>query len=169
MHGDPPSERYRIVALDEAEGASEETVLEFWGRHRALPPGADRGRAEEVALVALDETGELAAVCTVFLKHSPQLGMDLWSFRTFVAPDHRQEALARALLRGVKADLEQRFVAGVETRAPGMLVEVENEILKRARNQGIWPNTRFVFIGENAKGDHIRVYYFPGARVPRGG
>ena len=33
-------------------------------------------------------------------------------------------------------------------------------------NQAKWMPTEFTFIGENAKGDHVRVHYFPGARAP---
>ncbi len=32
----------------------------------------------------------------------------------------------------------------------------------------LWLPADFTFIGENAKGDHVRVHYFPGAHVPAG-
>ncbi len=38
--------------------------------------------------------------------------------------------------------------------------------MKRHLNNAYWPPSDFTFIGENQRGHHRRVHYFPGARVP---
>ena len=91
----------------------------------------------------------------------------MWHIRTFVGRDHRRGALGTLLLRGTRQHLEQRFVSGADIRAPGIMLELENPEVKRAKNEAVWPpGMRWTFIGENARKDHIRVCYFPGARAP---
>jgi hypothetical protein len=50
-------------------------------------------------------------------------------------------------------------------------MEIENPEVKAARSEAVWsadwaPGVRYTFIGENEKGDHVRVHWFPGALVP---
>jgi hypothetical protein len=66
----------------------------------------------------------------------------------------------------VRDHLEQRFISGENTQATGILMEVENEGLKTYFNRALWLPLEMNFIGENSRGDHVRVRYFPGARVP---
>jgi hypothetical protein len=37
------------------------------------------------------------------------------------------------------------------------------------RNKALWLPADFTFIGENELGAHVRVHWFPGARVPTPG
>ena len=46
------------------------------------------------------------------------------------------------------------------------IYEVENEGLKRHFDDALSLPTDFTFIGENQRGDHVRVHYFPGALAP---
>jgi hypothetical protein len=62
--------------------------------------------------------------------------------------------------------LERRFTSGEDTRGLGILYEIENELLKTYLNKGRWVPSDFTFIGENKRGDHVRVHYFDGAKVP---
>jgi hypothetical protein len=55
----------------------------------------------------------------------------------------------------------------LDPRGIGIIYEVENEGLKRHFPLALWLPTEFTFIGENAKGDHVRVHYFPGALAPK--
>jgi hypothetical protein len=66
----------------------------------------------------------------------------------------------------VRDHLEQRFVDGEDTRATGMAYEIENDGLKSYFNRALWLPLRCYFIGANSRGDHVRVHYFRGARVP---
>lgn len=164
-------ERYRLLHFSEAEAIGEEDVIEFWEREQALPRDQARERVREVAIVALEERGRVVAVSTVFMRRSPQLRTEMWNYRTFVGREHRRSALGLLLLRRTRQHLEQQFVSGLDTRAPGVMFELENPELKQARTEAIWehpgaPGKRWTFIGENTRGEHVRVYYFPGAVAP---
>lgn len=168
-------ERYRLVHFSEAETVDEDAVISFWEREGAISDERTRERVSEVAFVGVEEPGgRLVAVSTVFLRWSPQLRTEMWNLRAFVGRDHRRSALAILLLRRNRQRLEQRFVSGDDTRAPGMLIELENPEVKQARTEAVWehpetPGKRWTFIGENEREDHVRVHYFPGAHLPRPG
>ncbi len=158
-------ERYRLLYFPETEDVNEQAVIEFWGREGAVETQAARERVAEVAFVVVEDEA-VAGLSTVFLKRSEQLRITMWHYRTFVAHDHRLSSIAYVLLIRTRDHLEQQFVSGSDTRAPGVIFELENEGLKK-RNEAVWPyDSRYTFVGENAKGAHCRVYYFAGARVP---
>lgn len=158
-------DRYRVVHIAETESVGEDDVLALWQREGAMPAEVARRRVGEVAFVGLDEREGLVAVSTHYLQRSQRLGMELWHYRAFVAQTHRQSTLARELSRATMSHLEEQFVSGRDRRGAGVLMEVENPILKTVRNEAIWPRTRVAFIGEDARGNHLRVRYFPGALV----
>ena len=120
-------------------------------------------------MVGIDPSNRVAAVSTTFLKHNEQLGMDLWHYRTFVAPDHRMENFSLQLMWRSRDHLRRRYESGEDTSGPGMIMEVENEFLKTYYNTGYWVISDFWFIGEAPNGAHVRVHYFPGATVPMPG
>jgi hypothetical protein len=162
----PLEERYRIEPLAESTAVTPEDVIGLWQREGVLPGRLARQRVHQVQLVATTFTGEVAGVSTVYLEYIPQLRMDLWYYRTFVSSAHRHTNVARHLISSNRDLLERRFVSGEDTRAEGMIFELENEGMRRHLNTALWAHSRFVFIGEDQRGWHIRVYYFPGARVP---
>ena len=164
-----PDSRYRLIPLAEAGEIAEQDVIDFWVREDAMPEEVARKRVGEVGVVAI-EAGTLVAVSTVYLRHSERLRAQMWHLRAFVATEHRRSALAAHLVRENRQRLEDAYVSGEDTRAPGILMEVENPVLK-AWNDAVWEvdwsaGKRYVFIGENEKGDHVRVYYFQGATLP---
>jgi hypothetical protein len=90
--------------------------------------------------------------------------MDLWYYRAFVARAHRKSNVAATLAmtgRTTRGRLRQRrgHACG------GAIYEVENEGLKRHFDDAL--PTDFTFLGENQRGDHVRVHYFPGALAHR--
>lgn len=163
--------KYRLLRFADTSEVDDETVLEFWEREGALPPGSDgRERLQEVSFVALDYDGTLVAVSTVYLQRSDRLRTDMWHLRGYVAASHRRSALAVRLLSENRKYLEARFVSGEDTRGPGLLMEIENPELQAGRTEAVWaadwaPGVRYTFIGENERGDHVRVHWFPGAQV----
>jgi len=162
----PLEEGYSIELLAESERAAAGDVVEFWVREGAM----DRERAEErvgeVLLVALDDAGEVVGVSSVYRNPFPRLGVDMWFQRGFVAERHRASNIGMQFAIGGIDHLERRFDAGEDTSGKGVVQELENEGLKRYFNKGWEPPTDMVFIGINTRGDHVRVHWFPNARVP---
>jgi hypothetical protein len=163
-------DRYRVLLFEQANDVDEGAVIEFWSAEDAMPAATAQERVGEVIAVAQVQ-GELVGVSTAYLSWSGQLRTPMWHYRTFVGAAHRRSMVAVALLRQTRFHLESQFEEGSDTRAPGIMVEVENVGLKTARMEAVWKTDwagpiRWTFIGENARGDHVRVYYFPGALAP---
>jgi len=157
--------RYRIVPFSEADEIDEDAIIAFWEREGAVTGQEARQRVGEAVLVALEEGGGVVGLSTAFNGVHPQLRINMWNYRTYVAREHRLSSIAYFLLIRTRDYLEERFVSGVETSAQGLIFELENEGLKK-HNEAVWPyDSWFTFIGENARGAHLRVYYFQGARV----
>lgn len=165
----PLEDRHRMEVFDETSEVGPEDLLELWAREGAVPDEEARRRVGEVHLVAIDREDGLVGVSSAYLQHNAQLRLELWHYRAFVARAHRMSSLAGALAVRGRELLEERFLSGEDTRAPGIIYEVENPGLKSYFNKALWLPTDFTFIGESARGHHVRVHYFPGAVVPRTG
>ncbi|HEX3561358.1 MAG TPA: hypothetical protein VHU24_00855, partial [Solirubrobacterales bacterium] len=159
-------EGYRIVPLAETDAATPDDVLELWTREDVIPEPEAQRRVHEVLMVALDPDDGVAAVSTVYLQRNAQLGLDLWYYRTYVANEHRMGHLAVRLLWATRDHLRERFESGADDRAPGMIMEVESELLKTYYNRAFWVISDFFFIGETERAAHVRVHYFPGVKAP---
>jgi hypothetical protein len=156
---------YRTVAFEEQDEVDRQAVIDLWTREGAMTTEEAQRRIGEVVAVATRD-GRLVGVATAYLEHNAQLRMDMWYFRAFVAAEHRATRVGWTLSMVARDRLQQRFVGGVDTRGAGMVFEVENPGLKEHMDFGYWNITDFLFIGENERGDHVRVHYFPGALVP---
>jgi hypothetical protein len=149
---------------DKTEALQNE-IVELWIFHGVLTREQATERVKQVFCVGRDQSGKIAGVATVYPQFNHQLENSFYYYRTFVAPDHRQTLLGTDLLMFTRDALNEAFVKGVNTRFIGMIVEVENEYLKKYRNDGVWPKSGFIYIGKNNRGAHVRVYYFEGARI----
>jgi hypothetical protein len=156
---------YLTVAFDEQHHVTGDDVVALWKREAVMPDDEAERRVSEVVAVSTRD-GELVAVGTAYLQRNEQLGMDMWHNREFVIAAHRSSRVGWSLALVSRDRLRQRFVGAADTRAPGIVFEVENEGLKQYMDFGYWPATDFTFIGENERGDHVRVHYFPGAITP---
>jgi hypothetical protein len=167
-------ERYRVLQFADADEIGEQDVIDFWDREAGLPSSVIAERIDQLAWVALERDAGLAGVSTTYLARNEQLRTQMWHYRTFVGAAHRYGNLARHLLLQTTLELEERFVSGRDTRAPGMVMHIEHEGMKRRWNYGVWVVVTDVdyegppwpFIGENERGDHVRVHWFPGAQAP---
>ena len=162
-------DRYRVEVFDQASSATPDDVLALWSREGAMPEAEARRRVHEVLNVVIDRDDGLVALSTAYLERSEQLRMDLWYFRTFVAEAHRHTHVATQLTFHNRDLLERRFVSGEDTRAGGIAFALENEGMRMYYNLAVWLPADFVYIGDNPRGDHVRVHYFPGAEVPEPG
>jgi transposase InsO family protein len=159
-------QQMRIELFADQDHVSEQEVIGLWTSEGGLSREEARRRLAELLLVATAPDGQLAGIATTYLKRHDQLRGELWHYRTLVAQAHRQTHLALAMALRARHHLVRRFTSGEDQRGLGIIFEIENEILKRFEPKAVWPRTGFVFIGENARGAHVRVYYFPGALAP---
>jgi len=165
-------QQYRTLRFADTDEVGEREVIELWERQGVLRGPRAAERAREVARVALDAENRLVGVSTVYLDRSAQLRTQMWHYRTYVHPDHRHSDVARNLLHETTVDLDQAFSSGRDTRAPGMVMYIQNEGIKRYWNQGrwinppIWVGSEWPFIGESRHGEHVRVHWFPRAHAP---
>ena len=165
------ADEFRIELFAETDLVDEE-VIQFWIREGAVNRAEAEVRVAETQFVALHD-GAVAGVETAYLQWSPRLNLSLWHHRMFIGRDHRQGGLGMTL--GLKAALhaQMMFTTGRDTRGAGSLIEVSNEGLKRNFDGAVWRWNRpdyvpdYTFIGENERGDHVRVHYFPGALAPQ--
>ena len=164
----PLAEGYEIRRLGEP-GASREDVLALWTREGAVGEEEANRRVNEVTLVGIGPNGEPVAASSLYLQLNAQLRMELWHYRTFVAREHRHSGFAAQLIFANRDWIEDRFLRGDDRRAPGMLFELENEGLRQYFNKALWLPADFTFIGENERGAHVRVHWFPGARIAPAG
>jgi hypothetical protein len=158
---------YEIAPLEGHPQVGPADVLDLWAAEGAISGEEAQERVGEVLLVGtVAATGQLAGVSTVRTGRSRRVGVDVHYFRTFVAAEHRKGNVAVHLLLRAYHHLEARYLSGEDTRAAGVLIEVQHEGLKQGQPHGVWPQTQFAFVGENRHGDHVRVRWFPGATVP---
>lgn len=167
--GWPLESGYRVEPFDAQDLVAPDDVIALWTAEGVLPDAEARRRVDEVMLVATDDEGRLAGVTTRYLQHNAQLRMDLWYIRAFTSQAHRGSSIAVSLAVLGREHLEQRYVSGRDTRAAGMIYEVENEGLKKFFPNAVWKPADVIFIGENERGAHVRVHYFQGALAPEPG
>jgi hypothetical protein len=158
-------DRYRVEPYTGSGAATAEDVLSMWAREGAMPEAETRRRVHETLNAVIDRDEGVIAVSTAYLQRNTQLGMDLWYFRTFVSAAHRNTHVATQLTFHNRDLLEQRFSSGEDTRASGIVFELENAGMRKYFNRAIWLPADFIFIGDNPQGVPVRVHYFPGARV----
>jgi hypothetical protein len=159
----PPG--YRIDLFAEQDAFGPDDLIALWASDGRLREEEARRRIDEVLLVGGAPDGSLAAISTAYIARDPVLGLDLWNYRTLVASEHREANLAATMAVICRDHLEHLYVSGAETRAAGVLSEVHSAVLKRL-NLAEWRQTGFTFLGEDARGSHIRIHYFPGAPAP---
>ncbi len=155
-----------IRPFGDAGDVSDADVIALWEREGAVTGEEARRRVSEVHLVATHETDGLIGISSAYLQRNEQLRTAMWHYRAFVSSAHRIGNTAVQLALQGPALLREGFTSGADTRAPGVIFEVENPGLKRYFNRALWLPTDFLFIGENSRGDHVRVQWFPGAEAP---
>jgi hypothetical protein len=160
----PPG--YRIELFAEQDEITRKDVIDLWTRFGVVPHAEAERRVEEVLVVAADPQRRLLGVSTAYLDRNEQLRAPLWHYRTFVVPDKRAAYFSIMMVLPARDHLEQRFVSGADRRGIGLLFEIEYEPWKRLGEKGLWIPSDTLLIGNNHRGDHVRVHYFRGAVAP---
>lgn len=141
-------------------------ILRLWASEGVVQHEEAQRRVHETLNVVIDRDGGVIALSTAYIQRNDQLSMNLWYFRTFVASPHRNTHVGTQLTMHNRDLLEQRFTAGEDTRAGGVGFELQNPGMRKYLNAAAWTPVDFIFIGDNERGEPVRVHYFPGARVP---
>lgn len=161
-----PGDDSEILFYADQSRIGADDLIAFWSGAGAMPAEEAARRVDEVLLVGVSPANAIVGIATVYLAHSELLGSDVWFFRTFVSDASRRSNLATAFVLTARDHLSQRFAGGVDRRGSAMVMEVENEGLKRAFPRGYWVTTGFHLLGISARGAHVRVHWFPGALAP---
>lgn len=142
-------------------------VLKLWKKHIIVPEDQITARLRQIVFTVQTTEGEVVGVSTAYRVYVDQLKHHLYAFRCFIDPGHRMPGLVSMLTVKTRDLLEEVHATDgpPETRCIGMITVVENEKLMKYRNEAIWPASKMVYIGNTAKGQHIRVYYFKDARI----
>ena len=144
-------------------------AIDLWKRLDALPANLDPAvRAKELCAAAYLGR-ELIGVSTMVLETLPQLRCRLGFFRCLVAPEHRQQGLARKLGIHSRALLAQWSEDNPREKVLGMATIVESPALDAFSKIPIWPSAPglngLALVGYTRAGRQIRVWWFEHARL----
>ena len=143
-----------------------EEIINFWLHVRALQTRKEaEDRVDQVIFIIRYTNNNIIAVSTVFKQFNKQLNNNFYYFRCFVSREHRRNNLSAVLIVNARDFLNESFITKTNTDVIGMFLVIENEMLKKKRNQAILPYSKCVFVGKNERGDHLRVCYFDDARI----
>ena len=148
--------------LDAADG---EAIKAFWTRERANVEGREaERRLKEIVAHIVTEDGSIAAVATVEPKILPRLGQPMYAFRCFIGEAWRNGKLARTLVKHAE-DVLYPYARERGFPCIGVLLELENSRFATGLRRAYWSDMKMTYIGQNAIGQDVRVWYFPGAKL----
>lgn len=143
-------------------------VLAFWKREGAFNDDAQaRARLPEIIAHALDDEGQVIAICTAVACTLPRLAQPMYYYRCFVGKAWRASRLVMKLMLHSKGILEQHAQAN-DYPCIGILLELENTRFGETLQRPFWPHTGFTYIGKSQRGLDMRVCYFRGAKLKQG-
>ncbi|MGV3522772.1 MAG: hypothetical protein ACO1RX_01030 [Candidatus Sericytochromatia bacterium] len=149
--------------------ALKQEIMDFWEQEGALNSVQAAQRVEQVFQVVRSvSTGQMMGVCTAFPQWIESLQLPFYYYRSFTGQADRQGGIGRALLAQSYQILNQEYRipdAGTAPAPVGMLLDIENPLLK-SFNWGVWRSSGdFFFAGRGPNGNHIRIAYFEDARI----
>ena len=164
---------FELVSVWPAPGEeARQKVVDFWTKHEVFTEKTRQqaeARSHQLLVMALDDNHEIAGVSTAFKQPIQQLGFPCFYYRTFVAPQYRKLwMLSKELFHASYDALNARFQAKHDSDVLGLFLELQNEMLMRHLKYAVWEadGMNVVYIGKSSSGQHRRVWYFEGAKVP---
>lgn len=165
--GAGPRQQFRLTPTwpQQISPADSEELLAFWKSENAIPDATQaRARLPQVAVLARDEAGVIAGVCTALAVTPPQLGQPVYYWRTFVAPRWRKTRLFHQL--GMASfQLLEDWAREHDYPCIGILLELENARFGKIGRMPVWGRSGFTYIGKSGRGLDMRVRWFKGARL----
>ena len=144
----------------------EEEIIRFWLSEGVLSDQQARQRVSQVFFVARDLDKTIVGINTVFKQYNTQLEHVFYYYRTYITPRARRfHHMTSEMMIQTWEHLESRYLDRIDTEAIGLFLGIENEKIKKQLNLAVWPVINCVYIGNNMRGDHLRVCYFENARL----
>ena len=141
-------------------------IQEFWKNQKALPQDADvESRLEQVVFIVKHNSQGFAGVCTALPTIVQNLGFRMYFFRTLIHPEFRQNQLAKELLYKTRVFLNDVTDTSDPNSCKGIILESENPIINKVKNETVWPYSGMIYIGRSQKGNPIRIHYFDNTRI----
>jgi hypothetical protein len=122
-------------------------------------------RIQQIVFAIKNNEGSVVGISTAFKAYIPQLRNYFYGFRCVLEQDYRIPGLTSKLLVMTRDYLESIYQDEEKDPAIGLITIVENQQIKQARTEAVWPASKMVYIGNTKEGHHIRVYYFKGVRI----
>ncbi|NJN41882.1 MAG: hypothetical protein HC811_06285, partial [Flammeovirgaceae bacterium] len=153
--------KYEFENLWNKDIPEKREIITIWKQfHESLESEKAEERLNQIVFIAKNEFNQVVGISTAFKTHIKQLRNTLYAVRILVLPDVRGQGLAVDLLGKTRDFLQEIHQEDGEPKCIGLITLVENEDLKKRKNEAIWPKSKMVYIGNSGKGHHIRVYYF---------
>lgn len=140
-------------------------VIKIWTEFAGLDKAESQRRLVELIMVVKDGTGKVVGVSTAVKTFFPQIQNYVFAYRCFILPEFRAPALDTQMIVRSKAHLHQISKSEAEKKCVGIMVVVQNEILKQNWRQAVWRGADMIYVGNTPKGDHMRIGYFKQARI----
>ena len=148
-----------------ASSSDREQVTRIWEQYGGPVGHEAQERLAHLVFVVKDAEGQVLGISTAGKTYVPQLRNHFFIIRLMIIPARAVPGLSSRLLVSTRDFLESIHRDDGKDPAVGLLTIVQNEAVKKIRNEAIWPASGMVYIGNNAEGHHIRVYYFHGTRI----
>jgi len=140
-------------------------VIKLWTDSAKLSvPEAER-RLKELVLLLTNKSGDIIGVSTAAKSYFSQIQNYVYAYRCFILPEYRAPALDTQMIVRTKNHLEQINIGEITNKCVGILVIVQNEVIKTHWKQAVWLGAEMIYIGNTPEGHHIRIGYFKGARI----
>jgi len=150
-----------INTWQKCESLTQNKIGELWRRN--FPKVDDQFIQERIPQVvfAVETEGAVVGVSTAYKALVPRLKHNFFAFRCFIDPAWRIPGLTSQLIVRTRDFLEEfNSTLAENEKCIGLITLVENERIKKYRNEAVWPASQMIYIGNSPKGHHIRVYYF---------
>lgn len=145
--------------------ADSEQVIRVWDQYGGPAGKEAQERLGQLVFLVKDAEGHVLGMSSARKTYVPHLRNHFFIIRLMVLPGCAVPNLSSQLLISTRDFVES--IHGDDTKDPavGLLMIVQNEAVKKLRNEAIWPASGMVYIGNDKEGHHMRVYYFHGARI----
>jgi hypothetical protein len=146
-----------------AEMATE--VMKIWTESAGLDQAEAERRLGELILVVKAESGQVIGISTAVKTYIQQIQNYVYVYRCFILPEFRAPALDTQMIVLSKKHLHQISKTETDKKSVGLMVIVQNELLKKNWRQAVWRGADMIYMGDTPTGDHMRIGYFNGARI----